>query len=91
MKSYHNTNGLTGEALKSSENKAMNQEQVIHQIFKENNKMTASEVWLKIPNICPLTSVRRAMSNLCSFDILEITKEMNIGLFGKPEHFYRLK
>lgn len=91
-KSYHNTNGLKGESLTNSEQKAQSQEEIILELFKsKNTPLSASQVFKEYPSIIPITSVRRAISNLKKSNVLEKTKETRSGLYGNtPEHLYKL-
>ena len=86
---YYNTNDLNGEDLKKANTKGLSQEKQVLLSFKKNPKQTASDVWKSLETDSPLTSIRRAMSNLC--DDLEILKEMKKGIYGSPEHYYRIK
>ena len=92
MNNYFNTNNETGERLKQSESKAEKQKQAILKIFQRWGKLTASEAW-KIfdPQMkTPLTSTRRAITNLCYDVKLVKTKDRKMGLYGSPEHYYKL-
>tara|TARA_R100000781_G_scaffold109064_1_gene73843 strand:+ start:50 stop:364 length:315 start_codon:yes stop_codon:yes gene_type:complete len=93
-KHYHNTNGLDRTTALLQAKKNLTQEDIIYTIFKSScfKKLSASEVWeyYKVGKNVPLTSIRRGMSNLQREGILEKTKETRIGIYGKPEHFYKL-
>jgi predicted transcriptional regulator len=89
---YYNTNKESGNTLANSTIKAKTQEQIIFNIFTENTNLTASEAW-KIYNQkgnTPLTSIRRAITNLCNKGKLIKTKDTKPGLYGKKEHVYTL-
>ena len=70
----------------------MRQEEIIKYIFSNSmfKKLTASEVWqhYNIYKKVPLTSIRRAMSVLQKEGYLYKLSKTQIGLYGKPEHFY---
>ena len=93
-KSFFNTTSLQGSELVESESKAKTQEKIVYEFFKSNigEKFTASNVYKKLgydKTNTPLTSIRRAMTNLKNFDILLCLKnEKAIGMFGKPECYY---
>jgi hypothetical protein len=55
-------------------------------------KATASEVWKLMDNYknIPITSPRRVLSNLTREGKLIKTDKTKIGLYGDPEHFYKL-
>jgi len=93
MQEYYNTNNLKNQQLIDAIEKNANQEIIIECIFKsENRALTPSQAWQIFPNKeVPLTSIRRAITNLCSKNVLFKADKMIIGLYGKPEHFYSLK
>lgn len=91
--SYHNTNNLKHEQLFRAEQKAKSQDVRILEFFEmfKSRSWTPSEVWetvgMKSEGV-PLTSTRRAMSNLVKQEKLIKTETQKNGLFGKPEHYY---
>lgn len=90
---YYNTNNLKDKRLISALVKAKTQEDKVKIIFNCYGKMTASDVWeFWDKKKTPQTSIRRAISNLAHPDsgFLIITDEMKEGLFGMPEHYYKL-
>ena len=93
MNSYHNTNGLCGKALIQSEQKAKTQEEEIYILFSQFKSLTASNARnvYKHKDTTPLTSIRRGITNLCNLGKLEKTEDMVLGIYGKPEHIYKLK
>jgi len=102
MATYYNTNNENGSQLLKSIQKGLTQEQIIMGIFKnplikDDNKnhkgFSASQIH-KIfgDDNVPLTSIRRAMSNLCyEENFLEKTDKFVIGIYGKQEHIYKIK
>lgn len=92
MNNYYNTNNESGDTLKKSVSKAKNQEEAILAIFQSYGKLTASECWqIFDPNgNIPITSVRRAITNLYHDLQIAKTEEMKQGIYGKKEHVYRL-
>ena len=98
-KHYHNTNGLDRLTEKIQSQKNLNQEDIIYLIFKKSTfkKLSASEVWQyysetlsRVNKNIPLTSIRRGISNLMREGYLIKTNETRAGIYGKPEHFYKL-
>ena len=92
--SFHNTTGAKGCQLEGYEHKAQNQEDVILRFFKENKIMyTPSQAlnWLRddLGNP-PLTSIRRAMSNLSTRGLLVKTDKQHTGPYGRPEYYWKL-
>ena len=93
--SYYNTTKETGEELAINKAKAYTQEESIMDIFfdRELIKMTPSDVWHiyceEFKNV-PLTSIRRAITNLTNRQQLVKTDKMREGIYGKLEHCWRL-
>jgi hypothetical protein len=57
----------------------------------EHKKLTASEAWkLFGEDRSPITSIRRAMSNLKRDKHLFKKDKTKIGIYGDPEHYYEL-
>ena len=98
--SYYNTTKETGEQLAQSKAKAINQEDIIINIFlmcsMEHRcliNIAPSDIWniyCKEYKKIPLTSIRRAISNLTNKQQLVKTDKMKEGIYGKPEHCWRL-
>ena len=89
---FYNTIELTGNELEKAQLKAGTQDYEILALFKlKGSDLTPSEVlnayhhW----NV-PLTSVRRAINTLTALGYLEKTKTLRMGMYGKPEHAWRL-
>jgi hypothetical protein len=89
-KNFYNTNKEAGNELKNSNLKAKTQECDVLQIFKDKTKLSASEAWniYDGKGITPITSIRRAITNLCHDGELIKTDETKIGIYGKKEHIY---
>ena len=88
---YHNTTNQSKEFVKAEVKRFSNQENEIMCIMLEHKKLTASSVWILFgSHRVPLTSVRRALSNLCYDKHLFKTDNTKIGIYGKPEHYYEL-
>jgi hypothetical protein len=93
MKSFYDTVGLPDDELAERSNKAKRQEDLIRIMFDTKNAMTASEVWEGWSNFPrpPITSIRRAMTNLAEEGFLIKTSNTRIGLYGMANHVYCLK
>jgi len=95
MNSYYNTNGLHGKDAIISNKKASKQDDEVLRVFRLNNrKLSPDEVWkmaFEYRNI-PITSVRRAITNLTIKDELQKLgkDDMIIGIYGKPVHTWKL-
>jgi Fe2+ or Zn2+ uptake regulation protein len=76
------------------EAKAAKQDQIILDFFKTwpGATFTAPEVWEKIKwqNKPPLTSVRRALTNLQKMNWIEKVSKRD-GLYGRDNYAYRLR
>lgn len=92
---YHPTTPLSREQVIGCFAVARKQEEAVMALFSHLQRpMTASEVW----SLCcdagkkwPLTSVRRAITNLSNDDALVHLHDMSReGIYGKPETFYAL-
>ena len=102
MATYYNTNNENGSELLKSIQKGLTQEHIIIDIFKNplirdkngnHQGYSASQIHKIFGNDnVPLTSIRRAMSNLCyEENFLKITDKMVMGIYGKKEHIYKIK
>lgn len=89
---YYNTTNLKGDELKTSQKKTVSQEQKILDIFKKHQvPLSPTDVYRNFaPPYAPLTSIRRALSNLTKDGKLEKTSKMTMGNYGKLEHCWKL-
>ena len=93
MKHFFNTIKETQQTLKNSNQKAATQEETIMDIFRNDPEAlhTPNDV-ARISGLnCPLTSIRRAMSNLYNNGFLTKTSTMKMGTYGKMVHCYSIK
>ena len=94
MENYFNTTNLNGKELEGEKANATSQQEFILSLFYgKKDEYTASEMWkayLSCGKRCPITSVRRALTNLTSDGKLEKTNVQRIGIYGKPEYVYQL-
>jgi len=95
--SFHNTVGFEGNKLKEAEINCVGQELDILNYFKRQSRViktkhSPSDIHHAIwgDGIVPLTSVRRAMSNLTKKGILMKTARQKDGVYGKPEYLWQL-
>ena len=100
---FYNTNKEYGEQLAKSKRIALTQEEVIMSLFNTYRNIYGriihmspsyiQGIWIngvdrkKYP---PITSIRRAMTNLTTKGMLIKTDKMTEGEYGKPEHCWRL-
>ena len=92
--SYHNTTNLNGKELKEAKRNAVTQEEIILDIFKDKEvRLTPSDVWIiyrrDIKDV-PLTSIRRAITNLTNRYKLYKCNDMREGMYGKLEHCWKI-
>jgi len=93
MKSYHNTTDSSGQTLIEYNQKAQSQEEKILQFFQEHAlaEYSPSEVHeYTYSRNTPLTSIRRAISNLTRQGFLVKTTAQTKGYYGKLEYKWRL-
>ncbi len=92
--SYHNTTGSDGDELDEYEGKAKSQESRIMGFYNERYHdlgFTPSEIRARVfDDKPPITSVRRAMTNLTNAGRLVKTEQQRRGPEGRPEHVWRL-
>ena len=94
MDSYYNTTRSFGKELERYTAQASSQELLIHAWAKERPRFgfTPESVrWNVFKNAIPITSVRRAMTNLTNAGILEKTDQQREGDHGRPCHVWRLR
>lgn len=93
LPSYFNTTRLTGEALRDAIRAAEKQDETILTIYRNaRGPLSPSDVWAQCERAgkgWPLTSVRRAITNLTAADALVRLDEQKAGIYGKPEHLWR--
>ena len=90
---YYNTNNEMGLTLKESDSNSNKQEDVILDFFKSNSHVTGFAPHtinsLALPNV-PITSVRRALTNLTDKGHLAKCDIMVKGNYGKMVHCWML-
>ena len=91
---YFNTTHETGADLKESTRKAESQAKIILRYFKcwEDIEKSPSQLHYELfSRSTPVTSVRRAFSNLTKQGELEKTDNTVMGSYGKLEYCWKLK
>lgn len=97
--SYFNTTNESGTTLKNNVFKAKSQEAEIYRQFCYNKKafdsnlitclgFSASDILQFMA--CPITSIRRALTNLTKQGKLIKTNEKRIGMYGRSEYVWKL-
>ena len=93
---FFNTIDLKSPELDQQELNTIAQEELILSIYKINNKEISPSQILKIINEkyhknWPLTSIRRSVTNLTKENLLVKMPNKVKGIYGLPEHVWRLK
>ena len=88
---YFNTTNQDIDYVNKRKAKNKTQESLVYDLFKNHTTLTASEVLHKFPKQVPITSLRRAMSNLQQEQKLVKTTDTKTGIYGAPEHYYTIK
>lgn len=87
MSYFYNTTNEQGKQLDIFVQKASKQEDEILVLMQRYKKLSPSDVSKYFKNY-PLTSIRRALTNLTKKGKLIKTDEKKIGIYGKPEYFW---
>lgn len=89
---YYDTTGLGDEALAERIAQAETQEERIRLYFEAHPqlRLTPFEIQERLFPETPVTSVRRAITNLTDECVLEKTDHMKEGRFGQPNHTWTL-
>jgi hypothetical protein len=90
---YYNTTQLTGAELIERKVKAKSQQEIVYAFFKQHpmQMFTPAEVHFKTQMQCPLTSIRRCITNLENDGYLLKTNQKQIGNYGVPNFMWKLK
>ena len=93
--SYYNTNNESGKTLITSKTRANKQELKVLRFFQSNNqaeRFSPEDILNQVDfgRSVPLTSVRRAMTNLTQAGYLKKTSLMKKGQFGKQIHTWQI-
>jgi hypothetical protein len=96
---YYNTTNETGISLKTNFEKADNQTRLTLAVFQTypNDNLSANDVWAflidneSINEQTPLTSIRRAITDLTNRNRLVKTDKKVLGSAGRKTYTWRLK
>jgi N-methylhydantoinase B/oxoprolinase/acetone carboxylase alpha subunit len=89
MKTFYNTTNLTSIELAIEISNASKQEHKVMILFKQYGTLTPFEVWNHLQEY-PITSIRRAITNLTIKGMLNMTKDQRIGMYGKKNYIWEL-
>lgn len=87
---YYNTTNQTGQKLREAEAKAESQKEIIAEVFQWAKKLGPSEAERFFPINTPLTSIRRAFTDLKKEGAIQKTENKTVGKYGRPEHIYEM-
>lgn len=90
--SYFNTTNETGETLKEYEEKCRGQEAIVLEFFKSRTgfRYTPFDVLnLRFDSNTPITSVRRAITNLTKRGLLVKTEKKVKAQYGKENYLWQ--
>jgi len=91
MSKYYNTTNAYGDLLKDYEARAISQDEVVIGVFRIYKKPLSPSMILELSGMnCPLTSVRRSMTNLTREGKLEKTDTKVNGIYDRPEYLWKL-
>lgn len=85
---YWNTTHLHGDELAARKAKAQVQEAAILALFRVHGTLGPWEVWELLDHKHPITSIRRAITNLTGRDLLVKTDTYRDGPEGAREHLW---
>ena len=88
---FYQTIDQVGSALKESNKKVKRQEDLIYSLFvKCNQPLSPSMVLSQSGMNCPITSIRRAITDLTNSGRIVKTDRQVKGMYGKAEHLWQL-
>lgn len=91
---YFNTTNETGEELRGAKAAWNQQEVALFLMFRQYHALAPSEAWRLYAGEdgdTPITSIRRAISNLTRRGVLVKTKNKQIGAYGRNEHVWEMR
>ncbi len=92
MRPFYNTIGLDPIEYQKAVRKAKKQEEKVLAIFENASKpVSPTDVYIVLERYYPITSIRRAITNLTDAGKLEKTDIKKEGLYGKPNYCWIVK
>lgn len=95
--SFYNTTGLSSDQLRAAKDACNRQESHVLALFRKHVTLSPSECHVLYSNHCanpndapPITSIRRAITDLTERGLLVKSATMRRGAYGKPEHCWTL-
>ena len=88
---FYQTTNQTDSALKESNKKTRKQEDLIYSLFVKCNRPLSPSMVLSQSGLnCPITSIRRAITDLTNLGRIVKTDRQVRGMYNKPEHLWEL-
>lgn len=93
MNSFHNTIDTTGQQLIQFDQEARSLEETIYNIFKLHpaSALAWFETAYYLPKNTHEGSIKRAVTNLKTQELIIKTEDKVLSPYGKPAHRYKLK
>ena len=91
--SYYNTLHIPKDLLINELNKVKKQEEKVLAVFRITllNELTPSEVYKVLDDVYPITSIRRAITDLTEKGLLLKTSKQRTGLYGAKNYTWTIK
>ena len=92
--SYYNTLGIADRQLRDAIEKTTKQEKIVLLLFEAKKEMTPCEchaMYVHVVKNTPLTSIRRAITDLTTKGSLIQTGSKRLGIYGKDNYVWKIK
>lgn len=89
MNTYYNTTNEHGAALAEAVEKNEKLEARIAKVFEEQNEWQPSQLFNYFRLVYPITSIRRALTDMTTAGKLIKTDVKRTGMYGRNEHVWR--
>ena len=86
---FYNTINAEGETLNLFHHQAETQTEAILRLFKQKMSLSPGQVFNHFDGRYPITSIRRAITDLTTLGHLEKTELQIKGLYNKPEYVWK--
>jgi predicted ArsR family transcriptional regulator len=93
-RAYHDTTNTSRADVAQYEQRAQRQDELVRALFRKHSPfpLSPSQAHRALgETFGPLTSLRRAVTNLERDGVLEKLEQTVRGKYGRPEHLWRLK
>jgi hypothetical protein len=86
---YHVTANVTSDDLIKYQEKSQKQSEIILDLFSRYQTLSPSQIFKLLKEKYPITSVRRAITNLTTEGSLTKTDHTIKGIYGRNEHLWK--